>query len=1441
MRQKTLKFKAFRLFLTLLCCSFASSVMAETVLSSGTVYRFVNSSTGWAMTNGDNGDNDTNIVLAAIDNDSKGQEWTIMAVNTESSVYVIYNANYGKAIDMALTAKEPGVLLQWNMSATNDNQQFLIKAVEGLDDTFQLVYAKDESSVVSVFNEHCLKMGNDFNDPSTYFRLETITTGSSRTQPVAGFNYVITHHATGLAISNRGSADDNAFVYADKYEEDNYAQVWQMEVLSKYPDYFVLYNKTYDKAIDVALNNKSRPLLWSLTTSFSENQMAKIIAVPEQENVYQIVYSSKGTDFYLAAAANGNTSLSKDADDPNTWFTFRNVPTPADPPQNDWENEKVFGINKEPGHATYIPYASTASMRNDSRYDHPWEDAAQADVLSLNGLWKLNYVSSPDDRPGEETFWGDNADVTAWDTISVPSCLEMKGYGTPFYINVNYPFQDNPPFINMKGGYTNSVGSYRRTFTLPDGWDEKRVFLHFDGVYSGAYVWVNGHFVGYTEGSNNDAEFDVTAMVRTGENNVSVQVFRWTDGSYLEGQDMWHMSGIHRDVYLFATPKTYVRDHYITSTLDPAAKYTGGAMQVELTVNNRDGKASEKTVKVSLIAPDGQKTIGSQTATFSFAAGEREKKATVTFESLSDLQLWSAESPTLYTVEIVQYDGDREEMAFSTKYGFRNIEIKGTLVYINGQRVYFKGTNLQDTHPVHGRSLDVATMLKDVKMIKQANMNTVRTSHYPRQPKMYALFDYYGIYCMDEADVECHFNWNSNGEKGGITNNESWQPQFVDRTERMVLRDRNIPSVIFWSLGNESGGGSNFNATYAAARKLDPRPIHYEGASRAGTSPSDINSQMYPTLDRVQTAATSGAQPYFMCEYAHAMGNAVGNLKEYWDIIEDSKAGIGGCIWDWSEQSIYDAADIKSGNLTVNGAPNYRTGFDYGGLHQGNFVNNGLVSADRAWSAELTEVKKVYQYIKCRSLTGKTLSLQNGYAFTNLNKFGMKYTILMNGEEVESGNIDIPSVMPGFIQTINIPYTTKLQTGTETLLNLEFFLKESTPWAPAGYVVATEQYSLRSRAASLASIDVVENDPIEMDDSNAWLRVFRNSNMEITFDTNGQLMSWKANDTPLINRGPEYQNYRWIENDNPYGGNPGYDTSNGVGNKTADFALAEDGHTATVTVFAQGTKCPYKFVYTIHDNGTLDLQAEYYPAKSDLRRIGMGMTFPATFEQVSYYARGPWSNHIDRCTGSFLGRYTTTVTDMIEAHPKPQSVGNHMELRELTLTNSEGKGVKVETSGNVAFSFLHFDDITLENTRHAWELTPGLVYAHFDAFQKGLGNGSCGPGTLSQYCCPSSGTLAYTLRFSPVGMNADGISRPNSTDATTLIRYDKSADAVVCEGTIEAGTHISLYNLGGVKLASTTVATPQATVQLPMAGQPHGSYLVKMESPRGHRTHKFMK
>ena len=580
------------------------------------------------------------------------------------------------------------------------------------------------------------------------------------------------------------------------------------------------------------------------------------------------------------------------------------VETKADvcPFMDKWvEDETKFEDRKEKAHATFVPYASTASMQQDDCYKYPWLTPKRANYLLLNGKWKFHYTADwKQGKPEKDDFWADNADVSSWKELQVPLNWEMAGYDVPVYNNVGYPFENKPPFITAFNDNfdKNPVGSYRRNFCLPDGWDQdKRVFLHFDGACSAIVVWVNGKYAGYSQGANTDAEFDVTHLVRKGDNNVSVRVYRWCDGSYLEGQDMWHLGGIHRDVYLVATPKTFVADHYITSALKD--DYASGNLNVDLTLDNAAKERSEKTLEIELLDPQG-KLVGKQEAQVAMTANDAQKHIRLTLDNLTGLKAWSAEQPNLYTVIVRQKVGGKEEMVFSTKYGFRDVAIKGHLVYVNGKRVFFKGVNTQDIHPLYGHAIDVETMLRDVVLMKQANVNTVRTSHYPRQAKMYAMFDYYGLYCMNEADVECHNNHS-------LSNNPTWRDAYVDRTERMVLRDRNHPSVVFWSLGNESGGGDNFQATYDKVKELLPGRdawVHYEGYKN-GAKYSDFGSDMYPKVEVMKTHMDGlNNKPYFICEYAHAMGQAVGNLQEYWNLIETSTGIIGGCIWDWVDQGI---------------------------------------------------------------------------------------------------------------------------------------------------------------------------------------------------------------------------------------------------------------------------------------------------------------------------------------------------------------------------------------------------------------------------------------------------------------------------------------------------------------------------------------------------------
>ena len=1433
-----------KLFLSVVMVLVASVTFAASFPQADGVYRLVNVATGKAVTNGNVAAHNTYLSVADVDNTSPGQEWTFVSLSAKEPLFVLYNENYGQAIDMALSSGTPGKLLQWEATCT-DNQSFAVNVVDASAGIVQLLCKADRELVLKVQGDGSLLMEKGATGEHTHFRLEFVKHNKIDYLPVIDRYFIIREQGSGNALNTRGVKDNNARVYVDEYDENNKETfVWQLRRTAANAEYCQFYAPEYSKAIDVALGGVKYPLLWDPSYS-NENQQLRFI--PEEKGVYRIQVKTGGS--WWSLKANGNNLSMVSGYGTGSLFTLEEVEADDVPMANVWEDETFFGENKEDGHAVYMPYTSVEKMKADERYNFPWLDPENAEFMSLNGEWNIKWVETVAERPGKDAFWGDDVDVSAWNTIKVPSCLEMEGYGDPLYINVNYPFKNNPPLIEMKDGLLNSVASYRRDFELPANWGDKRVFLHFDGIYGAAFIWMNGNYVGYTQSGNNDAEFDVTAHLREGKNNVSVQVIRWSDASYLEGQDMWHMSGIHRDVFLFAAPKTFVRDHYITSNLSAADNYTTGSMNVAVEMDNRDGVAVEKKVEVALLAPDGN-MVAKKDVVFEFAAGETTKSADVFFENLAGLQLWSAELPNLYTVEVVQKDAaGNEEHVFSTKYGFRHIEIKNGLVYVNGEKVLFKGANLQDTHPVTGRSVDVATMLTDVKMMKQANMNTVRTSHYPRQAKMNAMFDYYGLYCMDEADLECHKSWEDGGEKGGITNEDSWKAQYIDRTVRMVYRDRNFPSIIFWSLGNESGGGKNFAHTYSAVRALDPRPIHYEGASRAGTAHSDIYSEMYPLLTELDDHANgktdtsypyysnTQGQPYFMCEYAHAMGNAVGNLQEYWDAIESSKYGIGGCIWDWADQSIYDADDIKNGDFEVDGMNKYRTGFDYPGPHQGNFVNNGLVAADRAWSPELTNVKYVYKYVKFLSydVAARELTIKNNYDFISLDEFYLKYTVLADGVEVESGVMDMPALAPNAQGVVTLPYSTTASEGVELMLNVELCYKNAQTWVEEGYVIAAEQYTLAERNAAPLALN--GNEEISLVKTTDGYKV-SSSVMEMTFASNGTMNSWTVNGKSLVEEGPEYSNYRWVENDGPTEALSKYNEKNGIQSKSATFTLSEDKKSVNVVINASGWFCTYKFVYKITADGSLLIDAAYTVVPKDARRIGMSLAFPAEFEQVEYYAYGPFENYVDRRGGSMLGRYYTTVSDMFEPYPKPQSMGNREGLRDMLLFNpDEGYGVKVETRGNVAFSVLHYKDVDLKNAGHTWELKKGEVYAHFDCAQKGIGNGSCGNvATLDKYLIPQGKQYSCSLLFTPVSGIESGIENV----IENVVRFKVSDGKLVCNGNISASAVLSVYNMGGVKVASVEATRACESIDLDVRHLPHASYIVVVKDGKSTIVHKIV-
>ena len=1185
------------------------------------------------------------------------------------------------------------------------------------------------------------------------------------------------------------------------YAEGNDAQKWKLVAVSGKQDCYQLVNGDGELAFDMALNDTKKvsgyPCMWTQSIANPNQQ----IYITKKGSGYELsaVSARNGQTYYVTfgsiSSVNGYYCGYENSEASAATLQFKEVPAVVIPEGADWENAKVYERNKERAHATYMPYPSTKAMKADGqRYDKPWLDPTGANFLSLNGTWKLRWSEGA--KPvllGKDDFWGDGVSTegAAWNDITVPSCLEMNGYGLPMYVNVDYPFEDQQPYVRMKAGLKNSVGSYRRDFTLPAGWENKRVFLHFDGIYSAAYVYVNGNEVGYTEGANNVSEFDITKYLRTGKNNVAVQVIRWSDGSYLEGQDMWHMSGIHRDVYLVATPKTYLADHYIKATVTPGSTTvaTGSAAtSVDLTVCNRDKTAAKKTVTVTLFDPSG-KEVKKLKSDFVFAAGDSLKTQTVDFGTLSGVKLWSAETPTLYTFTFSQSQDGKEEEAFSTKYGFRKIDLSKGYLEVNGRRTYLKGANTQDTDPLHGRSISTDLMLKDIAMMKQSNMNTVRTSHYPRHAKMMAMFDHFGLFVVDEADMELHRNWE--GSKT-IINNTDWTGAIVDRNVRNTLRDRNHPSVVFWSLGNESGSGLNIMAAYNAVKELDNRYIHYEGSTRDKAEGTDIHSVMYPAMD-VWRSGTTGPvtsdvnhpntnKPYFMCEYAHAMGNAVGNLREYWEAIEGSRMGVGGCIWDWVDQSIYSYDAIKNNQLTKNGFPAYITGYDCPGPHQYNFVNNGLVNADRTWSAELDEVKRIYQWVAFDlNTTSRQVKLTNKYLDRNLDQFYLKWTLLADGKPVQDGIVKKLNCAAGGTETVDLKYNPTAFAGKELFLNIGLYTKEATNWCDRDYPVAEFQQQLTQRTEVLPAVDNTKADALHATKNSDGGYTYANGKQKVTFDGQGNITLWAYDGKDLFmqNNGPRFDRYRWIENDNPmeaYGNDP---TDNGVKSQTATFQLSDDGKTATVNVTQNGNYGKATYKYTINANGTIDLASSFEAQGNGARRLGFSLNFPSDMSKVSYYARGPRASYIDRLDGEDFGLYETTVKDMYEPFAHPQSNGNRVGLRWLTLTNSEGNGVKVETSGDVAFSLTPWTEAELRTARHEWELpTSNRVVAHFDAIQKGVGNGSCGPGPMKQYEIQKGKTYSNIVRFIPFSEAADdtanGISAVVNSATTMAQVYDLS-------------------------------------------------------------------
>tara|TARA_R110002050_G_scaffold286121_2_gene436339 strand:+ start:112788 stop:116378 length:3591 start_codon:yes stop_codon:yes gene_type:complete len=1195
-------------------------------------------------------------------------------------------------------------------------------------------------------------MNNKFLKCITYYTVLFICSHSGFSQELRPNKLYSIISSNELAISNQNSTKNESFLFLEKLNPNHKNQAWQLTKLDN--GFYTISNPFYTKGIDnfnIVDGSGNAVIQWDANKG-NANQQWALKKLPS--GAYQITQKNSGM---LLAVKGDSKSGAEIWQLPNTEHSWQLKVSKLKMPKesekqskNEWENESIFAINKEPGHATYVPYPSIESLIGDENFDKPWLENSSSLYQSLNGKWKFNWVKQVSERP--QDFYKSNFNDHNWKEITVPGCWEMQGYGTPIYTNITYPFKNNPPFIEAQEGYTNEtetnpVGSYKRTFNIPENWDNKEIFVHFDGVYSGFFIWINGKKVGYSQGANNVSEFNITNFIKKGENSIAVQVFRWTDGSYIEDQDMFRMSGIHKDVYVFATPKMHIRDflvqsEFLNDDLDKASLSTQFWLK-----NNEKKTIHNASVHIQLLDKNGIKVLKKVVPISALKKGkEIQLNTDITIENPV---LWSAENPYLYTAILTLKNGRKETTeVIATKFGFRKIEIKNNRVYINNEQVFFKGVNRHETHPEFGRTVPVETIEQDVVMMKRYNINTVRTSHYPNQPKTYALFDYYGLYIMDEADIENHGNHS-------ISDKKSWLPAYADRVERMIQRDKNHASVIFWSMGNEGGNGQNFHEIANLARTLDPtRPVHYEAKNES----MDLDSQMYPSLVNMERFDKNGAQkPYFLCEYAHAMGNAMGNLAEYWDYIEnDSERMIGGCIWDWVDQAVTKSGRPKS---------EYYDGGDFGDAPNDNdFCNNGLTTPDRRETAKLLEVKKVYQYIKIKpsDIEKGVIEVENKYDFTNLNQFITSWKLLENGIVIEDGNVTSLALAPNEKTLLLIPFKSEIKKGKEYFINIYFSLATDEKWADKGYVIAQEQLAVNDRPSFVDNSSSVSKRPLLVVEKNDILEVL-GQDFKIGFDTQKGILNslaYKQQEYIYQNKGFQLNWYRSINNDT-YADQNYYKTSYAI--KSFESEFSEDKQQVSIVIKTiatinneKKTQIPFSVSYKINADGKVTMKTLFEsPQKGEvLHRMGLQVQLDPNLKQVSWYGRGPFENYRDRKTAAFFGIYEGSVNDMAhEDYLRAQSMGNREAIRWLSLSNDDGKGLKITSNDQLSFTALHYADEDLWKAMHNFAI-PSIkkpqVFLSLDAFQEGVGNASCGPITLEKYCVPYNTNMEYEFTIEPL-------------------------------------------------------------------------------------------
>jgi beta-galactosidase len=1014
----------------------------------------------------------------------------------------------------------------------------------------------------------------------------------------------------------------------------------------------------------------------------------------------------------------------------------------------EWKNYRIFQVNAEHPHASFMSYKTKEEAL---KYTYLPSSGYQL----LSGDWQFKWSSNPSERPSD--FFRVNYKTTGWKTIPVPADWQLQGFDEAYYTNVSYPFSAVFPAVPE---VFNPVGSYKRTFILNPKLAGKRIILHFKGVNSGFYVWLNGKKIGYSEDSKTPAEFDITSYAKSGQNDIAVEVYRWNAGSWLEDQDMWRFSGIERDVYLYAVPETAVWDYQVNAGLTD--DYQNGLFNLKLALKNFEVNHSGGKLKIELINPVDKSIVFSGTKAWS--AGKDSALLFRFDQQLNKPLKWSAEKPNLYDLVIqVEDAGGKLQQAVSQHIGFRRVEIKNSQLLINGKAVYIKGVTRHEHDPVTGHVVSYESMLNDVRLMKEYNINAVRCSHYPDDPRFYDLCDQYGLYVVDEANIESHGLGKYIGKeyyynmRTPTADSPSWYPAHLDRTRRMFERDKNHPAIISWSLGNEAGIGPNFHKTYQWLKDHDQtRTVQYE---QEWTGPyTDIVCPMYHTLkDLLVYSKSQDKRPLIMVEYAHAMNNSVGNLQDYWDVIENNPKLQGGFIWEWVDQGMLKIAPDGrhfygfGGDLSPAGTPS-----------DGVFSIKGLVFPDRRPKPSLFEVKKVYQNVKFKAadLARGKFWIKNAYFFTDLSDFNISWKIKGNGNLVSKGIIPLPGgLAPGDSTQISIPVSSlAIQPETDYFVEFAVTLKKPANLLQAGHLVAAEQIKLPFFTAALLSASVNVGVSISSIDE-ASKCIVTGNDFIYTFDKySGALIKMMCRGHNLLQEGL-YPDFWRVP------------TSNDNGNKAPQrLAVWKDVQSGrSITLFDAKQISPHEIrisvnstlkaanatlntIYNISADGAVHVALSF--KKNDVKapelfRFGMRVTMPGEYENMTWFGRGPFESYWDRKTAAFIDLYKGKVTDQYTPYISPQENGNKTDVRWASWINNAGWGLLVKADSLVNVSAHNYTQPDLEKANHTNEVpVKHIVEIHVDLQQMGVGGDtSWGAYTHDQYrLLGDEYNLGFTLK-----------------------------------------------------------------------------------------------